>query len=350
VEFTTPAGRTRKRIEFSHARDEFSFPLDAKPVMVRFDPEHRVLGTVKFSKTVAELLYQLKNDPEATGRIAVSRELEQSPASAEIAGAFRETLKKDSFWGVREAAARALGQMKTDAARDSLAEGLRDRDARVRQAALRALGLLKKDKKAAKLADEAFKRDPNGLVAAEASLAVGKIQAKGAREFLEKAVERASDQDVIRRYALRGMGELGDKREWETVARWLPYGRPPETRMAAIDALLKLGKDQHEKTAARLIALIDDPDFFVKQRAMYALGAGNFQQARTALMKSAETETDSRVRRSARIALDRLAAAASKQQASEGSSELQPHVQGTRQHPLNAVWQSAPQAAFSGQQ
>ena len=73
------------------------------------------------------------------------------------------------------------------------------------------------------------------MVAAEASLALGRIQAKGAREFLENAAERESDRDLIRRYALRGMGELGDKREWESVARWLPCGRPPETRMAAIN-------------------------------------------------------------------------------------------------------------------
>src|SRR5262249_35792314 len=155
----------------------FSFPLDAKPAMVRFDPEHRILGTVKFSKTVADLFFQLKNDPEATGRIEVVRQLEKKDTSTEIGAALRETLRTDSFWGVREAAARALGQMKTESARGSLADGLRDRDARVRQAALRALGSFKRDKRAAKLAEDAFTRDQNGQASAEAALAVGKIQA-----------------------------------------------------------------------------------------------------------------------------------------------------------------------------
>jgi len=162
------------------------------------------------------------------------------------------------------------------------------------------------------------------MVAAEAALAVARIRAKGAGKLLEKAVKRNSDQDVIRRFALRGLGELGDKKDWDIVARWLPYGRPSETRMAAVDALLRLRKDQDEKTAARLIGLLDDPDLFVKQQVISALGEGNFQQARPALMKTAQSELDSRVRRSARLALDRLdVAAAAKPSSTKGKTRLQ---------------------------
>jgi aminopeptidase N len=323
VEFTTPAGRSRHRIEFSHARDEFDFPLDGKPEMTRFDPDHRILGTVKFPKPVPELVHQVKNDPAATGRIWTIQQLAKAGSGGEIVSALREVLAADSFWGVREAAARALGELKTETARNALADGLRDPDARVRQASVRALGLFKKDKEAAKLAETLFRRDQNPTVAAEAAFAIGKIGAKGASHLLQQAVKRDSDRDAIRRSALRGLGELGDKREWDTIARWLEYGRPPGTRIAAIDALLKLGKDQDEKTAAKLISLIGDRDFFVKDRAIYALGMGGFQQARAALTNSAERELDSRVRRSARTALDRLASSSSKPRPAEGKSQLQ---------------------------
>jgi len=326
VEFTTPAGRSRQRIEFSHARDEFDFALDAKPGMIRFDPDHRILGTVKFSKSVPELVHQAKNDPAVTGRIWAVQQLAKAGNDSEIASALREVLAGDSFWGVKDAAARALAGLKSDASKDALAVGLADADARVRQASVRALGTFPNDKEAAKLAENVFSKDTNTTVVAEAAFAVGKIHAKGAKQLLEQAVKRNSDQDIVRRYALRGFGELGDKREWDTVARWLDYGRPPETRLAAVDALLRLGKDQDEKTGARLIALVGDPDFFVKERAIRALGEGGFQQARQALANCAQKELDSRVRRTARIALDRLAASSAKARPAEGKSEVQAPV------------------------
>jgi aminopeptidase N len=322
VDFTTASGHSRQRIEFSHARDEFDFPLDSKPLMVRFDPDHRILGSLKFAKPLPELLYQLKNDPAVPGRIWAIRQLaqfENNPSNnAELVGALRQLLLGDPFWGVRDSAAAELSRIKTEAAKDSLAEGLHDKDARVRQASVRALASFTKDAKASDLAETAYNTDRNVFVEAEAAFVVGRIQAKGAKRFLEKAVERNSDQDLIRRYALRGLGELGDKKEWDIVASWLPYGRPTDTRIAAVDALLKLGKDRDDQTAAKLIAMLDDPSMFVKQRVISALGEGNFQQARPALMKTAQSEADSRVRRSARMALDKLSV----------TSEAKPHPPG----------------------
>ena len=360
VEFTTPAGRIRRRIEFSHARDDFYFPLDREPLMTRFDPEHHILDTVKFPKPVAELIYQVRNDPAAPGRIWATNQLareargcppdngqeadsddrrgdggSQEPcgstnagrspaATADIVSALRQVLVGDSFWGVKKAVAAALARIKTDSSQEALSAGLRDPDPRVRQAAVRGLGSFVKDAKAAESASQTYQNDPNPYVAAEAALAVGRIQAKGARQFLEKAVGRNSDHDVIRRNALRGLGELGDKKEWEIVARWLPYGRPSETRMAAVDALLKLGKDQDERTAAKLIPLLNDSDLFLKQRVMSALGEGHFEQARPALMKAAASEGDSRLRRSARMALERLGVdAAARPNSSKGKTNLQ---------------------------
>jgi aminopeptidase N len=324
VEFSTPSGRERRRIEFSHARDEFDFPLDSKPLMTRFDPDHRLLDTLKFAKPPAELLYQLKNDPAAPGRIWVIRQLALAGNNPDAVSALRQVLLGDSFWGVKKAAAEALGQIKTEAARKALADGLRDADARVRQASVRALGSIAKDSRAAKLAESVYRTDRNVVVAAEAALAVARLHAKGAREFLEKAANRNSDRDVIRRYALRGMGELGDKKDWEIVERWTRYGQPTETRIAAVDSLLRLGKDQDEKTAARLIGLLDDPNMFVQEKAISALGEGHFQQARTALQKTAQNGLESRVRRSARNALDLLdAPAADKPTSTKGKTRLE---------------------------
>ena len=63
---------------------------------------------------------------------------------------------------------------------------------------------------------------------------------------------------------------------------------------------------------------------FVKQQVISALGEGNFQQARPALIKTAQSELDSRVRRSARLALERLdVGGAAKPNSTKGKTWLQ---------------------------
>ncbi len=308
VEFTTAAGKTTHRIEFSRAREEFSFTLDSRPRMTRFDPDHRILKTLKFQKPAAELIYQLEADPAVLGRVWASEQLAEIGNDPQVVPALRRRLIEDPFWGVREAAAAALGKLKTDSAREALAEGLKDRDARVRQASVRALGAFTKDKKAAQLAETLYRSDPNHPVSAEAALAIGKIKAKGAKKLLEKAIERESDQDLVRRQSLTGFAELGDKKGREIAARWVVYGRPSLTRRAAVEALGKLGRG-HQRTIEQLIALLDDPDLFVRLSAIRALADGNFQMARPALARSAQLEVHDFTRRAAQRALERLGSA-----------------------------------------
>ena len=310
VEFTTPAGKKTFRIELAEARQEFPFSLDSAPVMVRLDPNHRILMTVNFPKSIPELLYQLENDPAAPGRIWTSEQLGKMGDKPGVVRALRTRLVADRFWGVKEAAAAALGQIRTKAARAALADGLQDQDARVRQALVRALGSFLKEGQGAKLAERIYRTDANPVVAAEAALAIGRINASGAREFLEEAVERESDGDIIRRYALAGLRDLGNEKGWEIAARWVQSGHPSQTRIAAVETLARLGRGD-QRTANQLMALLDDPDLLVKRRAILALAEGNFQGARTALWRSARQEDHPRTRRAAQRALERLASRSS---------------------------------------
>ncbi|OFV98845.1 MAG: hypothetical protein A3H28_00370 [Acidobacteria bacterium RIFCSPLOWO2_02_FULL_61_28] len=338
VEFTTPGGTKTFRIEFSQQREEFTFALDGPPVITRFDPEDHILKTVRFSKPATELIYQLEHDPSITGRIWASGQLGSAGGDqAENARALQARLRGDSFWGVREAAATALGQIKTAEAREALANGLQDKDPRVRQASIRALGTFLKDENAARLVKALYDSDRSPVTAAEAAHAIGKIRANGALKFLEKAVRRDSDQDVIRRFSLSALGELGEKKGWKIAAEWSQYGRPSQTRLVAVETLSKLGP-REEKTADRLIALLDDPDLFVRQRAIQALGDGGFQKARAALRQKADTEAHAFTRRAAQIALKRLA-----DQAPASSSTSPPEKparsarSATRMEPATAV-------------
>lgn len=307
VEFTTAAGKKTFRIEFSQAREDFTFSLDSQPRMTRFDPENHILKTLHFSKPVAELVYQLEHDPAVPGRIWASEQLGRMGNQPEVVGALGASLATDRFWGVRGAAAAALEQIRSVEAREALAAGLKDSDPRVRQAAMRAFGGFPKDEQAARRAEALYRSDPNPVTAAEAAFSIGRIRAKNARNFLEKALRRDSDQDVIRRYALSGLGELGERKNWGRVEEWTRYGHPSQTRVVAVETLGKLGQGD-DKTAERLMALLEDPDLFVRQRAIVALGEGRYQKARAALLRSLRSEVYFLTRRAAQTALERLGA------------------------------------------
>jgi aminopeptidase N len=306
VEFETPGLKKTVRLEISRQREEFTFDLDAQPVMTRFDPDGRVLMTVQFQKPVAELLYQLEHDPSIAGRIWAAEQLASAGGDQAVIGrALQERLLRDSFWAVQEAAAEALGEMRTEEAREALEAGLKDRNPRIRQASVRALAGFFRDEQADRLVRKVYESDRSPVTAAEAVYAVGRIRGRGAREFLEKALRRDSDQDIIRRYALAGLRDLGENRSWDVAAGWAEYGNPTQTRIVAIDAFSRLGT-REEKTADLLIHLLDDPNVFIRQRAIRSLGEGGFQKAREALSRIARTEVHSETKRAIQKALERL--------------------------------------------
>lgn len=309
VEFTATRMKKTALLDVSRQRQEYTFALAEKPLMTRFDPDGRVLMTVRFRKPTAELLYQLEHDPSIVGRIRAAQRLASASGDRrEIVRALRERLARDSFWAVSAAAAEALGEMRTEEAREALAEGLKNRDPRVRQAAVRALGRFFRDPEADELARKVYESDRSPVTTAEAAYAVGRIQGQGAREFLERALHRDSDQDVVRRFALAGLRDLRDRQAWDIAAEWAQYGKPTLTRVVAIEAFSRLGP-REEKTAELLIALLDDPNVFVRQRAIQELGQGRFQGAREALTRMAQREVHSTTRRAVQRALQRLGSA-----------------------------------------
>ena len=87
---------------------------------MQFDAGYSVLKSVDFTRSQDQLIYQLQNDEDVIGRIDAAQGLgkETSPEAIE---ALRKAVHEDGFWGVRVAAARALGEIRNEAALDALA-------------------------------------------------------------------------------------------------------------------------------------------------------------------------------------------------------------------------------------
>src|SRR5437660_1804731 len=129
--------------EDGQVEQSFYVPLEREPVMIRFDPDGWLLKTLKFERSTRMMRYQLAHDADVLGRIEATEALGEA-GDDESVEALKTALFNDAFWGVRVAAAQALGVIGSERAQDILLQGLQEMEApecsRVRGAIDRALG------------------------------------------------------------------------------------------------------------------------------------------------------------------------------------------------------------------
>lgn len=129
-----------KPIDFSvvvsKAEEDFHFPLESAPELVRIDPDYTVLAQIDFRPPPEMLRRQLKSD--VIGRMLAVQALAKKK-DAETVKQLGEVLMGDPFHAVRGEAARALKTIATPEARAALAQGLGQEDARARLAVVEAL-------------------------------------------------------------------------------------------------------------------------------------------------------------------------------------------------------------------
>jgi aminopeptidase N len=88
VEITTSAGERTERIEISQRSQRFTFKLEGKPSMIRFDKRERILKKLDFPQPAARLKYQLTHSSDAYGRREAAEALTQSASREVLAGAY----------------------------------------------------------------------------------------------------------------------------------------------------------------------------------------------------------------------------------------------------------------------
>lgn len=215
------------------------------------------------------------------------------------------------------------------AATARLAFALKDADVAVRQAAAAALGRLRSgegvDPLLLALADEAPE------VRIEAAGALGRLRSAAAVEALALLVR--DDDPWVRAAALRALGAVGAPAAFPVVAAALQADEPPEV-LAAIDAAVAVGGDaavphllpllgspepEIVKATARVLAslggaavtaalipLLSTPDWGVRAAAAEALGRRRAEEARPALQARLALEEDDVARGAMRRALEAL--------------------------------------------
>jgi aminopeptidase N len=279
------------------AEEGFSFSLPRRATWVRFDYGNQVLKSLKFDRAEQLLINQLHED-EMSGRVEAARALGRKGGPAAV-DALAEALRKDPFWAVQAAAARA-----------ALLQGLAHAHNKVRAAVASALGAWRGDEEVGRALAGALQRDKSYLVAAAAAAALGKTRARVAANELKRALQRESYREVIRAGALAGLAALEDERQLPLILEMARPGSPARIRQVALvrAAELATALPQEQRRAVRDAAeeALRDPLYFVRRGAVEALAKLADRSAIEPLEALVDREVEGAIRHEARVAIERL--------------------------------------------
>lgn len=271
VEIHTAAGTKVFPILFSEKTQDYFFTLDSRPTLVLFDPGNLILKKTDFQKSTEELIRQLKTAQEGQDRLWAALELGKRASEPGAVEALKTALQNDPFYAVRAGAAEALGSMRSPVSRDALLLGVQDKNSHVREVVARAFGNYEKDERVAAVLKTMLDKDESYAAQAAAAESLAKIKAPGAFDALKHKLETQPYRAVVFGiYA--AFNTLKDKQAVSVALKDSAYGRPDPVRAAAIDTLGQLGQDNKD-VVNRLMEIVEDPNPFVRPRAIAALGA-----------------------------------------------------------------------------
>jgi len=284
----------RESLWLSQRSESFAIAAEVRPAFVVIDPDLRLLADVTSKVPNDMLRAQLLKAPTARGRWLAASALAHSDDPVSIAALAERLADGAEFWGVRAAAAEALGALRAREGFDALAKHADTEHPKVRRAIAAALGRFRTTAAVDALRPRAL-RDPSYLVEGEAARALGRTRQPQAFESLVDLLDRPSWADVVRVGAIDGLAALRDDRATPHVLARTRYGHATRARQASIMAVPKLMSDRRGREA--LEDLLDDRDPHLRVDVVRALAEYGDVKARGALRARLAVDLDPRVRR-----------------------------------------------------
>lgn len=232
----------------------FYFPCETKPALVKFDKDSVLLKTLKFERPVEMLRYQLRNDPDVVGRVEAAEALaEKKDEALGSIPSLIEALGKDKVHQVRAAAANALAKFGKEESRAALLAGLADEKSVVRRACIDALTALSKNETTLAQIDRAFREDRSYVVQTASLRALAKLDAERATEYAARGLEMSSHRDQIAAAAVEILAEKKDFAAWGKIKNYLADGQSEEMTRAAVGACAKIGKELKDQERTEIV-------------------------------------------------------------------------------------------------
>jgi aminopeptidase N len=283
--------------QITERENVFTFPMKVAPLNVVFDPEVSVLKGVSTTKSRDMWDYQLKHDPHIVHRISAANELAKFASEGDIL-AIENTMRNDSFWGVRAEAATALATTKLQSAYKKIMNAFaHEKDHRVKQCMLRALGEYASHDIHDFLIQQT--KHPNSyLIPAEAYRSLGRSRNTARMGMLEKGITQKSWLDVIPVGAVGGIAALQTPEAMRVLTKYIHPKYSNRIRQSVAQNLGTIGKGRIEALET-LKQLTKDPYINLQLAAAAALGELGDSRAIPTLLELQKGYRDPRLVRTA---------------------------------------------------
>ena len=308
VEIVTVEGAASHTVELDDWTTRVALPAASRPLAVVFDKGNWLVGEVAVERSLEEVLYLLDNG-DLAARLQAARQIATDfPRRTAGAEALTRLLGDPrAHWGLRQEAARDLGTIGDEAARDALIGAAIDPDRRVRRAVAVALGEVGGGDAATALRDMVEQDEAEDVVAA-AAISLGRMRAPQAAQLLTRQLDRESRwAHAIRLGALLGLAELEDPTLVPTFTGYVGPAYPSPVRLAALDGWFAAARDL-PALAGRLRELTADGNLAVREAAIEKLGRLHRADDLPLLERLAADEPNENLARAAREAVELIRA------------------------------------------
>lgn len=277
VRFQLPGGTViRREMRVHQARQDVHFALPAEPESVRLDPDLALLARIRFEPPTAMLHRQLSDATDLIGRLLAVEVLGKRHDGDTVAHLAR-ALGSDASPHLRLACARALGGIRTEAAREALVAARRQPDARARLAVVEALGHFGDDTVRDALLEVAA-NDRNPAVGRGALAALGRWSTDAVQAVVRAELDRPSYRDTRASGAVQALRSMELPQNAPVLATWIRSRADTldaDVLGEALRAAGHLGRHLDDRTTVGDVLLrhVNSPRSATRHAAIAGLGA-----------------------------------------------------------------------------
>ena len=255
----------RQEIWIEEEESTFLIPSIRNPNMVLVDEGHIIPKRMKFDKKHPELMYQAKNAPHILDRIWAIEQLADHPHKKSIENTLVFLLKNDPFYGVRIAAATALGEYEPRKGGEILMNSIDRQDNRVKRACIRSLRNYKGTKIRNFLLNTIMNSDNDYLVN-DAYNTMFRVDSMTADSLYDWAMKQDSHNDIIRKSAIRSLSKY-NKTNYKRLKVLLKYGEAPWSCRSTVLSTIGKHVKKHPELIQEFEELLFDPSRSVRTTA-----------------------------------------------------------------------------------
>lgn len=275
IRFKGKFGVVDGTIHVTAVTEDFYFPLESAPELVRLDPGYTLLAKIHFSIPTPMLYAQLADKNDLIGRLLAIEQLADRRDKESVAK-LKQTLDNDAFYGARVEAARALRAIHSDEALEALLDSTKQSDARVRSEVVGALGGFYRESAYAKEVD-LIAHEKNPAIEAEEIQGMSGYAKPDVRDMLLKFLTMDSYRNELADAAIRGMRSQDNPQYLAPLLAELGKDESKFTSRgyaSAIGTLAYLARHEEKKDAVRefLMPLVNHKKRGIRLAAISALG------------------------------------------------------------------------------